>query len=222
MSNELLERKASCRAEFSTQMSGLDAKLIEIDNSLEFAKDVLERSNLPEILNVEETLERRFQELLSSPKFIPDVINYAEVKYVPTETASIQDKLGKLLITNTEPSFSIAQGKGLIEGIQGEHCTFTIITKDSQGETTYSKGDQVSVDIQSLQTGQVTKPSITDSKDGSYEVKYKLEDAEVFSVSITIGGEAIMGSPFQLEVKGRTTRSKKRGKGKRESSGTIY
>ena len=222
MSNKLLERKASCRAEFSTQMSGLDAKLIEIDNSLEFGKDVLERSNLPEILNVEETLERRFQELLSSQKFIPDVINYSEVKYVPTDLSSIQNELGKLLITNTEPSVSIAQGKGLKEGIQGEHCTFTIITKDSQGETTYSEGDHVSVDIQSLQTGQVTKPSITDSKDGSYEVKYKLEDAEVFSVSITIGGEAIMGSPFQLEVKGRTTRSKKRGKGQRESSGTIY
>ena len=200
MNKELLERKANFQAELSDQMTDLDGKLVEIYSGLEFGNDVVERNNLPEILNVEELLERRFQDLLSSPKFSPVVVNYCEVKYVPTDIASIQNWLGRLFITKTEPSFSIAQGKGLTEGRQGEDCTFTIITKDSQGQTSYSEIDQVSVDIQSLQTGRVTTPSITDSKDGSYQVKYKPEDAGEFNVSITVRGEAIVGSPFQLKV----------------------
>jgi len=219
MNKELLERKANIQGELSAQMTDLDRKLVEIHSGLEFGKDVLERNNLPEILNVEELLERRFQDLLSSPKFSPIAMNYSEVKYVPTDTASIQNGLGKLFVTKTEPSFSIAQGTGLKEGTQCEDCTFTIITKDSQGQTTYSEIDQVTVDILSPQTERVTKPSITDSKDGSYQVKYKPEDAGEFSVSITVGGEAIRGSPFQLKVEGRNSRTKGRKKGKRESSG---
>jgi len=148
-------------------------------------------------------------------------MTYSEVKYVPVDMASIQNGLGKLFITKTEPSLSIAQGKGLTEGTQGEDCTFTIITKDSQGQTTYSEIDKVIVDIQSLQTGRVTKPSITDSKDGCYQVKYKPEAAGEFSVSITVGGEAIKGSPFQLKLKIILPRSNERKKGKRESTGMF-
>ena len=220
MTKELLERKAKFQGELSAQMTDSDRKLVEIHSGLEFGKDVLERNNLPEILNVEELLERRFQDLLSLPQFNPVAMDYSEVKYVPTDTSSIQNGLGKLFETKTEPSLSIAQGKGLTEGTKGEDCTFTIITKDSQGQTTYSEIDKVTVDIQSLQTGRVMKSSITDSNDGYYQVKYKPEYAGEFSVSITVGGEAIGGSPFQLKVKARNSRTKGRKKGKRaESSG---
>ena len=65
MTEELLRRKQSLQTEVSTQMSAVDEKLMDINGSLEFGKDILERNNLPEILNVEETLERRFKELLS-------------------------------------------------------------------------------------------------------------------------------------------------------------
>ena len=106
-------------------------------------------------------------------------------------------------------SMSIAQVKGLSEGLQGDDCTFMIITKDWRGETTYNENDQVEVDIQSLRTGEVMKPRIADSKDGCYEVKYKLDDAGGFSVSVMIEGEKVWGSPFKLKVE-------KRAKGKYE------
>ena len=60
MTNKLLEPKNSFQDTFSAQMSSLDEKLIEIDNSLVFSSDVLARENLPEILNVEVILDRRF------------------------------------------------------------------------------------------------------------------------------------------------------------------
>ena len=213
MSKELLKAKESFEKEFSSQMTNLSGKLTDINSSLEFCRDILERNNLPEILNVEETLEGRFEDFLSSSEFSrPIEMNVSPVKYVANYLPMLEKELGKIIFSNTDPSMSIAQGKGLSEGLQSDDCTFMIITKDWRGETTYSENDLVEVDIQSLRTGEVIKPRICDSKDGCYEVNYKLDDAGEFSVSATIEGEQIRGSPFQLRVE-------KRAKGKYEKAG---
>ena len=52
MTEELLRRRQSLQTEVSTQMSSVDEKLVDINGSLEFCNDILERNNLPEILNV--------------------------------------------------------------------------------------------------------------------------------------------------------------------------
>ena len=210
MTEELQKQRANSQAEFSSQMTKLNKKLKDIGSNLEFGSSVLERNNLPEILNVEETLERRFQDFLSSPGVSLATEMTAGVKYVPNDVSNIENELGKLFVTNTEPSFSIAQGKGLTEGYQGEYCTFTIVTRDSRGQTTYSEMDHVYVEIQSPDTRRVAKPNITDSKDGCYEVKYKLEEAGEFNGSITVRDEAIVGSPFLLKVKKRLPKSRER------------
>ena len=200
MTEEILKQKASLQDSFSAQMNALDKKLVEIDSSLEFGKDVIKQNNLPEILNVGEILEERFKELSSLPDEFCVELNFSEVKYVRSDTSSLKNALGKLRFTNTEPPLSITQDKGLTEGCLGEDSNFTIITKDSQGQASYSQNDEVNVDIKSLETGIITKPSITDTKDGCYKVTYKPETAGEFSVSITVAGKAIMGSPFQLRV----------------------
>ncbi|XP_068724859.1 E3 ubiquitin-protein ligase TRIM71-like isoform X2 [Montipora capricornis] len=204
MSKELVKAKESFENEISSQMTNLSGTLKGINSSLEFGRDILGRNNLPEILNVEETLERRFEDFLSSSEFNrPIEMNVSAVKYVGNKFSMLEKELGKIIFSNTDPSMSIARGKGLSEGLQGDDCTFMIITKDWQGETTYNENDQVEVDIQSLRTGEVMKPRIADSKDGCYEVKYKLDDAGEFSVSVTIEGEKVRGSPFQLKVEKR-------------------
>ena len=162
MTEELHKQRPNSQAEFSSQMTKLNKKLKDIGSNLEFGRSVLERNNLPEILNVEETLERRFQDFLSSPGVSLATEMTAGVKYVPNDVSNIENELGKLFVTNTEPSFSIAQGKGLTEGYQGEYCTFAIVTRDSRGQTAYSEMDHVYVEIQSPDTGRVAKPNITD------------------------------------------------------------
>ena len=127
-------------------------------------------------------------------------MNNCGVKYEPRDFSNIENELGKLSFSNTEPSLSIARGKGLTEGLQGEDCTFTIVTKDWQGKTTYNESDLVNVDIQSAHSGKVSKCIITDAKDGCYEVRYRPEDAGEFRVSLTVRGETIKDSPFHLKV----------------------
>ena len=115
-------------------MSRLDEKLMETDSSVVFGSDVLARENLPEILNVEEILDQRFQEFSSEFRVN---LNYSCIKYVPNDTSpSMNDVLGKLIFTKTDPSLTTADGKGLTEGTEGEVCSFKIETRDSQGQLT--------------------------------------------------------------------------------------
>ena len=101
MTKKLLEQKNSFQGTFSAQMSRLDEKFIEIDSSLVFSSGVLARKNLPEILNVEEILDQRFQEFSSEFRVN---LNYSCIKYVPNDTSpSMNDVLGKLIFTRTDP-----------------------------------------------------------------------------------------------------------------------
>ena len=216
VTKRLMKHKQTFEAVFSSTETGVDAKLMEIQSSLDFGIDVLERNNLPEILNVKEVLERRFLELLE-PCAVSMNVNYAAVKYVPNDLSSLKYSPGKLFTTNTEPSLSLAYGKGLTEGRQGEDCTFTVITKDSQGKNTYSEIDEVCVCIRSVQKGASAaslRSNITDTQDGCYKVSYKPEVAGKFNVVITVAGEAIKGSPFQLKVIQRKMKAKGKKNGK--------
>ena len=205
-----MKQKDTFDAAFSNTMTGLDEKLNETVSSLDFGNEVLERNNLPEILNVEEVLKQRFQKLMEPCAFSLKV-NYTAVKYVSSDMSSLKDSPGKLITTNTEPSSTMVDGMGLAEGVLDEDCTFTVITNDSQGNKTHSEIDRVEVCIQSTQTRENVKVNITDSKDGCYKVSYKPEATGEFKVHITVAGEAIKGGPFQLKVKERKKRENKTG-----------
>ena len=209
MAERLMKQKETFDAALANTVTGLDEKLVEIESSLDFGNEILQRNNLPEILNVEEVLEKRFQELMEPCAFNLKV-NYSAVKYLANDLSTLKDSLGKLLTTNTEPSLTMVDGMGLTEGEQGENCTFTVITKDSQGNKTHSEIDRVEVYIQSTQTRETVKVNITDSQDGCYKVSYKPEANGEFKVVITVAGEAIKGSPFQLKVKERKGKKKVR------------
>ena len=198
-----MKQKESFEAEFVNQMITLDGKLAEIGSSLDFGDEVLFRNNLPEILNVEEMLEKRLREL--SVPFEP-MLNFPEVRYTRNDISSFTDAPGKLYTTNTEPSLTVAEGQGLTEAIQSECVTFTVITKDAKNQTTYSEIDEIDVTINSPKTRRTVETNVTDCKNGQYLVKYKSDVGGDFNVSILVRGEGIKGSPFNLTVTEKTTK----------------
>ena len=161
MTKELLKRKESFENEFSAKMTDVNEKLTDIKNSVEFGRDILERNNLPEILNVEETLGLRFEDFLSSTGFTdPIELNTLSVKYVANDTFFLESELGKLV----DPIMSIVRGRGTKEVHLGEDFSFT---KNWRGETTYDEADQVDVENTSLRrTDEATKFKQSDLKDG--------------------------------------------------------
>jgi len=200
VTEQLIKQKGTFHISFGNEMTRLDGKLTEIRDSLEFGREVLSRENLPEILNVEQLLERRFREL--STPFI-QMLDLTVVEYTPHDVSSLITFPGELFTSNTEPSSSVAEGKGLTEALKGEKAIFTITTKDSKSQTTYSEIDQINVEIIS-KTNETLKTTITDYKNGHYQVMYSSNEAGEFNVSITVRGEAIKDSPFRLTVTEKT------------------
>ncbi|KAL9974256.1 hypothetical protein ACROYT_G011272 [Oculina patagonica] len=201
---QLITQKSSLNDRFSKKLSKSNEKLLEIDKLLELSDKILQENDLTEILNVKELLERRLQELSMDSKLTP-MLNYLEIQYIPNDTLSLNRAPGKLATTCTEPSLSVAKGEGLTKGLEGEEGTFTVITNDLEGKTTYSEIDNVFVEIKTNQTGiEDIHPVIKDSKDGRYSIAYIIGVPGEFNVSIKVREEPIKGSPFKLTVLKKT------------------
>ena len=206
MTESLVKQKGAVENAFAAQITSLEGKIKEIDSTLVFCEEVLLRKNLPEIFNVKALIEQRLQELsMSGSENIPK-LDFSVVKYVTNDRGFLKDAPGKLITSDTEPLLSVAEGKGLIEGIVGDNCSFKIITKNSAGKITYNEIDEVNVAIISL-TNRVNDVKLvtTDLKDGRYSVSYRAKTPGEFTVSVDVAGTAIMGSPFTVQVKRRVS-----------------
>ena len=145
-------------------------------------------------------LENRLQDL--SVPFEPTLV-FPEVEYSLNNFACLKDGPGKLIRTVTEPTVSVAEGRGLNEAIEEEESTFTVIAKDIKGQIVYSEIDQVNVEIISINTMGRLVASVTDSKNGRYHVKYTCETEGDWKICVTVRGEAIKDIPFRLRVRKR-------------------
>ena len=202
VTEQLIKQKQALKNAFDNQMTMLDGKLMEIESTLAFSEEILLRNNLPEILNVKAVLEEKLREVavrLQPLEAMPK-LGYSEVKYIQNDVF-LKDAPGKLVTSNIEPLLSVAEGKNLTEGFVGEDGTFTVTTKNAQGQTSYSTIDEVIAKIISLSGHQTLQTVVTDLKDGRYSVSYKPKTPGKFTVSVEVAGNPIMGSPFTLEVK---------------------
>jgi len=193
---ELLQtQKSSCNDEYSKELSKLTEKIRQTRNVAAQSKNVHQRNNLQEMLNINQVLDERI-----AVEGLP-VLTYPEFKYISDDALSLNFTPGQLYITNTEPSLSVATGNGLTKGTQGNEGTFTVTTSDSKGQATYSEIDNVRVDIKSNQRGiEDIRSVVKDLKNGHYSISYTPKVAGNFSVSIKVRDEPIKESPFTLVI----------------------
>ena len=202
VTEQLIKQEQAFKNAFDNQMTMLDGKLMEIESTLTFSEEILLRNNLPEILNVKAVLEEKLREVsvrLQPLEAMPK-LGYSEVKYMQNDVF-LKDAPGKLVTSDTEPLLSVAEGKNLTEGFVGEDGTFTVTTKNAQGQTSYCAIDEVIANISSLSGHETLQTVVTDWKDGRYSVSYKPKTPGKFTVSVEVARSPIMGSPFTLEVK---------------------
>lgn len=105
VTEKLTKDKSAIQDAFAIQLSGLDGKQAEIESSVTFSKETLDRRNLPEILNVQKMIEQRLEELSTPFEFMP-TLDYSEVKYIPNDVSFLRDAPGKLGTSKTEASLS--------------------------------------------------------------------------------------------------------------------
>lgn len=195
VTEQLVRERSLYDNTISQELSKLTGKLEIMASVAIRGKTILENRNIEEMITMKQVLDE-----LTSDKVRP-LLRYPDVKYTPSAHPR-NLPTGKLFITHTEPSMSVVTGEGLTSGIQSQEANFTVTTKDSTGQTTYSEIDKIIVEITSVLKGIKDIPvAIKELKDGRYSVFYTPNAFGKFRVSIKVRDEPIRGSPFKLRIK---------------------
>ena len=88
--------------------------------------------------------------------------------------------------------------------LEGFKVKFKVITRDTNNHPYCKGGDQVVIQAQSSR-GDVTLVEVKDNKDGSYSASFVANQVGEVKLSITIKGQQIKGSPFNVKVHGKYT-----------------
>ena len=182
------------------QLKNFELTLAQLNNSIEYAETIVTRNMRPEILQAQEAITQRRNELLIHQKInAQQPVRVCLVTNDQLCQTVRQSALGRVVASFTDPSRSVSQGKGLQEANCGERAEFTVITKDAEGQQYYYKRDQVTVHIQTAAQEEL-EVKIEDKKDGIYHVTYVPQRHRQHHVKIKVNGQPLTGSPWGVHV----------------------
>ena len=172
----------------------------QLKSSVEHCEAVLQRNLSFEILQTQQTLIQRCEILLNKeelnlkkPMYVNYLTNVNDIKILQ------QTLPGRVVVSCTDSSKSMAEGKGLEEAEVGRETIFTITTKDSEGKQCYNENDQLVIIIGNGE--ELMEKAIQDERNGEYTVAYTpLHHADELTVIITLNGQPLTSSPRCVQV----------------------
>ena len=88
--------------------------------------------------------------------------------------------------------------------LEDEKIKFKIITKDTNNHFCHKGGSEVIIQAQSSR-GNITRVDVKDNEDGNYSASFVANQVGEVKLSVTIKGQQIKGSPFNVKVRGKYT-----------------
>jgi len=162
--------------------------------------------------NISKTLE-------NDHHFFPSLrpLTNSSVKFVSSNIENVVsaiDHFGRVQENKVSREKTTAEGEGLVRVKGRETGVFLITTRNEEGEKVYEEeGEEEEgvIEVEVVGEGSesegddddVAEVKMTDKKDGTYEVGYRLGEKrrrERVSVWVRVRGEHIGGSPFVVEV----------------------
>ena len=113
------------------------------------------------------------------------------------------EEIGTLqIVEQTKASQSVAEGKGLEEGIVNREAQLVLTTRNVEGRQCYNEHDHVTVEIKDERGREcATEVRINDNKDGLYQTSSSPRDEGRCKLTVKVNGEHVHGSPFTVQVK---------------------
>ena len=198
--NQSLERVTKRKTEIERQIA-------VIKSSLEKADKLLTRSTNAEIVQLKKSLDTIFEGVDQTeptdrdPEGLPARLVFVENQKM-LDTVSTEE-IGTLqMLQQTKASRSVAEGKGLEEGIVHREAQFILTTRNAEGRQCYNERDHVTVEIWDERRREcATEVRINDNKDGLYQISYSPRDEGRYKVIVKVNGQHVCNSPFTVQVK---------------------
>ena len=190
----------------TTQKTEFERQIKIIESSLEKADKLLTRSTNAEVVQLTKSLEKMFEGVDQSQpvdrdlKGLPAFVFVKNKKILNTVGT---EEIGTLqIVEQTKASQSVAEGKGLEEGIVNGEAQFVLTTRNAEGRQCYNEHDHVTVEIRDERGREcATEVRINDNKDGLYQISYSPRDEGRNKLTVKVNGEHVRGSPFTVQVK---------------------
>ena len=199
---KLAEIRVTQQRNFAAKLGNVQLLAAQLKGSVDYGEGILQRSIGPEILQAGHAVLGRCEELLTTQEIKvckPQYVVYGvNVEAMNTVRGLVP---GQVFETNTDPSQSSTEGKGLIEAEEGTETNFTVTTRDSKGSQWYNEQDQLTVIIRS-QKGEEEETKIDDCKNGTYVVRYEPKSIGLRDISVEVNGQPLTGSPWRVQATG--------------------
>ena len=178
----------------ATRMENFELVVTQLKSCVERGESILERTISAEILQTNHAIVGRCEEVLNATK--PEIYKPPHVHYILENKLNILDRI---VVSNTDPSMSLAERQSEKEVMEGKETNFTIVTRDSDGLHCYQESDDIKVHILTP-AGEQLKTDLKDTKDGKYTITYTPRSAGQHRVRIRVNGQPLTGSPWVVQV----------------------
>ena len=179
----------------ATRLENFELVLTQLQSCIERGESALERNVSAEILQTNQIIVGRCEELLNVTK--PDIYNPPHVNCIVENQVS--PGLDRIVVSNTDPFLSLAEVDNKEFLREKTVANFIIVTRDSDGKQCYQEDDQVKVNILTPANDQL-ETEIKDTKDGKYTVTYTPQWVGQHRVEIQVNGQPLTGSPWVVQV----------------------
>ena len=171
----------------------------QLISPVEHGKCVLKRNIDMEIVKDQKSITSRCKDLLNSKK--PETLFLPFVNYAVDEELchSVNCGPGQLIVSETDPSRSVASGNGLTEAVVGRKTMILVCTRDSKGKQCYHENDHVKIKISSP-LGEELETEFVDENNGRYKVTFTPKLAGQHDVMVNVNGQPLADSPWIVQV----------------------
>ena len=179
----------------ATRLENFELVLTQLQSCIERGESALERNVSAEILQTNQIIVGRCEELLNVTK--PDIYKPPHVHYIVEN--QLNPGLDRIVVSNTDPILSLAEVDNQELVREKTVANSIIVTRDSGGKQCYHEDDQVKVNIITPADDQL-ETEIKDTKDGKYTVTYTPQCVGQHRVEIQVNGQPLTGSPWVVQV----------------------
>ena len=144
---DVIEGKA--QREHATQREHFQISMNQLQTHVDWCKDILQRKKSVDILQAHALIGQCRGVLNAEKKNIykPSHVRYEINKELVEDVRSAVSSMGQVVVSNTDPLQSLAEGTGLKVGEVGREANITLTTKDFDGNQYYDENDRIGVTV---------------------------------------------------------------------------
>ena len=196
---DVIEGKA--QREHATQREHFQISMNQLQTHVDWFKDILQRKKSVEILQAHALIAQCRGVLNAEKKNIykPSHVRYEINKELVEDARRAVSSMGQVVVSNTDPLQSLAEGIGLKVGEVGREAKITLTANDFDGNQCYDENDRIAVTVKTPSSKGLSY-MIEPDKNGEYSVSYTPDCVGQHEVLIAVNDELLNGSPWSVYV----------------------